>query len=106
MTMTSEIELAGNQPLKSRRCGAWLKLALAVGVIITAITVNYVSHLNRSLFSDYQMRLQVRDQLDVEWGQLLLEQSAFAAHSRVEQIAIKKLGMHAPDSDEIVMVQQ
>lgn len=83
-----------------------LKLTLILCVITAAIMVNYVSHLNRNLFSDYQQQLQVRDQLDVEWGQLLLEQSTFAAHARIEQLAKKKLAMKVPDSDEIVMVQQ
>ena len=84
----------------------WLKLALVLCLMTSAIMVNYVSHLNRNLFSDYQIQLQERDHLDVEWGQLLLEQSAFAAHSRVEQVAIKKLGMRVPNADEIALVRE
>lgn len=84
----------------------WLKAILVLAVITSAIMVNYISHLNRNLYSDYQLQLQARDQLDVEWGQLLLEQSTFAAHARIEQFAIRKLGMRVPDPDEIIMVQQ
>ena len=97
---------AGEDQLGNSGRKVWLKLALVLCLITSAIMVNYISHLNRNLFSDYQMQLQERDELDVEWGQLLLEQSAFAAHARVEQVAIKKLGMRAPNSDEIALVKE
>ena len=82
-----------------------VKLLLLVLVLGSAISVVYVSHLNRRLFNEYQMMLQVRDKLEVEWGQLLLEQSALAAHARIEKIALSRIGMRAPGAQEIIMVQ-
>ncbi|HWV14092.1 MAG TPA: cell division protein FtsL [Cellvibrio sp.] len=43
-------------------------------------------------------------QLQVEWGQYLLEESTWAAYSRVEGIATQELNMLAPTSERVVMV--
>ncbi|MEH6358219.1 MAG: cell division protein FtsL [Pseudomonadales bacterium] len=80
-------------------------LALLGLMLVSAVAVIYVTHLNRHSFSQYQAALQLRDQLDIEWGQLLLEQSAQASHSRVEQLARKRLAMKAPEASQIVLVQ-
>lgn len=80
-------------------------LALLGLMLVSAIAVVYVSHLNRHAFSQYQAALQERDRLDIEWGQLLLEQSAQAQHARVEQLARQRLAMKAPNANEIVLVQ-
>tara|TARA_B110000495_G_C22679215_1_gene400978 strand:- start:313 stop:600 length:288 start_codon:yes stop_codon:yes gene_type:complete len=80
-------------------------LALLGLMMMLAIAVIYVTHLNRHSFSQYQAALQLRDELDIEWGQLLLEQSAQASHSRVEQLARKRLAMKAPEASQIVLVQ-
>jgi len=80
-------------------------LALLTALIASAIAVVYTTHLNRQAFNQYQQLLDERDALNVEWGQLLLEQSALAAHARVEQIAIRRLDMKVPDIKERVLVK-
>jgi cell division protein FtsL len=42
--------------------------------------------------------------LQVEWGQYLLEESTWAAYSRIEGIANKEINMIAPTTEHIVMV--
>jgi cell division protein FtsL len=42
--------------------------------------------------------------LQVEWGQYLLEESTWAAYSRIEGIANKELNMMAPTTEHVVMV--
>lgn len=42
--------------------------------------------------------------LQVEWGQYLLEESAWAAYSRIEGIATQELNMMAPTTEHVVMV--
>jgi cell division protein FtsL len=39
--------------------------------------------------------------LDVEFGQLQLEMSSWAAHTRIERIAREKLGMQPPDMKKV-----
>ncbi|MFT5719954.1 MAG: cell division protein FtsL [Motiliproteus sp.] len=76
-----------------------------IAVILSALTVIYSAFLYRQGFNAHQQLFQQRDALDVEWGQLLLEQSALAAHSRVEKMAIEQLDMYVPSPDEIVVVR-
>lgn len=86
---------------------AWRRGAvgiLAVLVVFSGLSVIYSAYLYRQLFNEQQQQLQTRDQLQVEWGQLLLEQSALAAHSRVERMVTGKLEMHVPAPSEIVVV--
>ena len=45
-----------------------------------------------------------RDNLEIEWGQLQLEQSAWSTHAFVESVASKKLGMGMPPPREIEIV--
>ena len=45
-----------------------------------------------------------RDQLAEEWGQLLLEQSTWSTHARIEGEARDRLDMEAPRPDAVVMV--
>jgi cell division protein FtsL len=50
--------------------------------------------------------LQVaRDNLNVDWGRLQLEQSTWATHSRVEAVARKKLGMRNIDYGEVMILK-
>ena len=52
-----------------------------------------------------QEQNRMRD-LEVEWGQLQLEQSTWAAHARVEKIARDKLGMKPPQPSRVVSLEK
>jgi len=85
----------------------WLvKGLLVMAVMLSAIAIIYTSHSNRQVFNTLQQTLEQRDELEMEWGQLLLEQSALAAHSEVEKTAGNQLGMRVPDANEIVLVRE
>lgn len=74
--------------------------------IVSAIAVVTVSFECRIL-SDQLMQLKSRQQqLQVEWGRLLLEESAFAEHSRLEEMAGSQLGMRRPSPGEVRVVVQ
>ena len=77
----------------------WLALlAAAIGVV-------WSKHQARSLFIELQALHAERDALDIEWGQLKLEQSAWAMHGRVEQTARLNLQMVVPRPDEVRIVK-
>lgn len=80
-------------------CGLWVALLGA------AIAVVWSKHETRSLFIELQALHAERDALDIEWGQLKLEQSAWAMHGRVEQTARLNLKMVVPRPDEVRIVQ-
>jgi cell division protein FtsL len=79
--------------------------ALAVGLVATAIGVVSAKHEARSLFIQLQGLNGERDALEIEWGQLKLEQSAWSTHGRVEQTARVGLRMVIPRPDEVRLVK-
>jgi cell division protein FtsL len=84
---------------------ARLNLILLAAVLISALAAVSTSHRARKLFMEFEREQQRMRALEVEWGQLQLEQSTWATHARVEQIARDKLGMHAPRPAQIVTAE-
>ena len=78
---------------------------LAAAVFLSALALIDARHQNRILFEETQQLREQRDQLNVEWGRLLLEQSTWSTHAYIEQSATQKLGMHTPVNPEILVVQ-
>ncbi|MEZ5530268.1 MAG: cell division protein FtsL [Porticoccaceae bacterium] len=83
----------------------WLLPLLWLGVILSALSVVYVSHLCRQLYNELAKLEQQANALQVEWGRYLLEQSSWASLSRVEQLAKSQLQMRVPEPTEIVIVR-
>lgn len=61
-------------------------------------------HKARKLFAEMEQEQERAQQLDVEWGQLQLEQSTWAMHARVEKIARERLRMRVPDAKRTQVV--
>lgn len=80
-------------------------LLLALAVMISALGVVYVKHHSRKVFVELEQQRKAQDQFDVEWGRLQLEQSTWATHGRIENIAHSKLGMALPSDNEVVIVR-
>jgi cell division protein FtsL len=78
---------------------------LWLALLGASIAVVWSKHEARSLFIELQRLNAERDRLDIEWGQLKLEQSAFAMHGRVEQTARVNLQMVVPRPDEVRIVK-
>lgn len=76
-------------------------LAMLIGCALALITSQ---HRARKLYVDLQKEQDLAKQLDVEWGQLQLEQSTWAMHARVERIAANALGMRVPPAARIQVV--
>ena len=85
-----------------------LRFAIGVlwlAVLVSALGVVYGKQQARNRFNDLQTLTTQRDDLDIEWGQLQLEQSTWATHGRVERIAHDELGMVNPQATEVRIVQ-
>ena len=78
-------------------------LTAAVGV--SAIGVVWAKHESRKRFVQLQNLQEQQAHMDVEFGQLQLEQSTWATHGRIERLARQKLDMHIPTPDEVVIAQ-
>lgn len=79
---------------------------LALAVVSSAIASIYVRHESRKQFTVLQSLIAERDELEVEWGQLQIEQSTWSTHSRVERLARERMGMRSPVPAEIQVVLQ
>jgi cell division protein FtsL len=76
-------------------------MILALILIGCALGVVTSQHKARKLFVELQKEQELTTQLDVEWGQLQLEQSTWATHARIEKIAGRTLQMRVPDTKRI-----
>ncbi|HEY0267805.1 MAG TPA: cell division protein FtsL [Methyloradius sp.] len=83
-----------------------LNLILFVILIITALGTISAQHKSRKLYIELQQHEDAAKQYDVEWGQLQLEQSTWAMHARIEQIATQELHMQVPDAKRIQVLVQ
>jgi cell division protein FtsL len=79
--------------------------ALWFGVLASAAGVVYAKHQARTLFVELERLTAERDRLNIEWGRLQLEQSAWSAHGFVEQVANRQLKMTLPSATEVKIVQ-
>lgn len=73
-------------------------------VLISGLFVVATTHQNRFAFNELQELREQANQLEMEWGQLLIEQSTFGVDGRIEQKAFEKLQMEVPDIGSIVVV--
>ena len=81
-----------------------LNLFLFAILIACALALVTAQHKARKLYVDLQKEQELAKRLEVEWGQLQLEQRTWAMHGRIEKIAAEKLNMRVPPSSRIQVV--
>ncbi|MBS0457388.1 MAG: cell division protein FtsL [Proteobacteria bacterium] len=87
------------------RLGAVFLVLLIVATIASATAVVYARQMHRQQFIALNTLQRERDDLNIEFGKLQLEQATWAENNRVEQIATGKLGMVYPNSKDVVVVR-
>lgn len=78
---------------------------LIFSVFASALQVVLHRHANRQLFLALRELQAQQNDLEREWGQLLLEQGTWGTHGRIEDIARNQLNMTVPEVSEIFMVR-
>lgn len=81
-----------------------LNLILLAILVVCALALVTSQHRSRKLYVELQKEQDIARQLNVEWGQLQLEQGTWAMHARIEKIATQALGMRVPPSDRVRVV--
>ena len=76
-------------------------ILIALACALSAVSAN---HRARKIFTELEATQKRMRDLEVEWGQLQLEQSTLAAHVRIEKAAREKLGMKPPAPGQIISV--
>jgi len=80
-------------------------LVLLLVVVVSSVGVVYAKHQGRKLFVELQGLGDERDNMDVEWGQLKLEQGTLTTQGQVERAARERLGMVNLTADNMVIVK-
>ena len=91
-------------PTFSRKILGITLAVLWVAALGSAAGAIYSKHRARELFVTLERLNNQRDNLEVEWGQLQLEQSAWSTHAFVERVASTKLKMTTPPPKDIELV--
>lgn len=81
-----------------------LNLILFFALMFSALGLINAQHKARKLYIELEQLNQAEKQYNQEYGQLQLEQSTWAMHSRIEQIAAQQLQMQVPDAKRIQIV--
>ena len=84
-----------------------LTSALLVVIFASSLAVVQTTHLARGQLIQQDQLLQERDELDLEWRYLLVEEEFYSQHARIEEVATSQLKMKRPTSqDEQVIIVQ
>ncbi|WP_231579404.1 cell division protein FtsL [Photobacterium iliopiscarium] len=79
-------------------------LILAFTILISALSVVYVTHESRQLIAKQEKLLMQRETYDVEWRNQILEENSLAEHSRIERLAETELKMQRPSVDNEIVI--
>ena len=86
--------------------GAGSLLLLLLAVIVSAIAVVWARHESRELFVQLTELQAQRDALNIEFGQLELEQATWAEPGRIESLARQQLGMVNPPPADVRLIRR
>lgn len=78
---------------------------LILAIVISAIGVVHARYRHRQLFIDLSRLEKNRDELNIEFSRLQLEQATWAESNRVDRIVRTRLGMKTPEPADIVVIR-
>lgn len=88
-----------------KRGETWIIFALLFSMGISAFGIVYCRDMHRQLYSQLQVLMTESDKLHVEWSRLLLEESTWATHSRIQRKAQSELQMIQPKQPMLLKVK-
>jgi len=92
--------------LNEKRQPVLLVFVFAAVCVVSALALVYTKHESRKLFVELEQLTDQRDELNIEWGQLQIEQSTWATHARIEQVATDDLQLTRPETTEIFVIER
>lgn len=93
-------------PNMVRRQPVALTIVVVSICFFSALALIYTKHDSRKLFIELEQLTSERDELNIEWGQLQIEQSTWATHARIEKVALEELSLARPASSEIFVIER
>ena len=92
--------------LNEKRQPVLLVFVFAAVCVVSSLALVYTKHESRKLFVELEQLTDQRDELNIEWGQLQIEQSTWATHARIEQVATDDLRLTRPETTEIFVIER
>lgn len=83
-----------------------LVFVVAIVCVASAVALVYTKHESRKLFVELEGLTRERDELNIEWGQLQIEQSTWATHARIEWVALEELSLVRPEATDIYVIER
>lgn len=93
-------------PASNKRQPLLLMFVVAAVCVVSAMALVYTKHESRKLFVELEALTDERDELNIEWGQLQIEQSTWATHARIEQVATDELHLVRPATADIFVIEK
>ena len=82
-----------------------LLIVLLACTIASAIGVVFMRHRHRQTFVELSRVERARDEINIEFGRLQLEQATLAEATRVDRVARERLGMKFPEAPDVVVIR-
>ena len=83
----------------------FLIMLLTLAVLGSGVAVVYARQQHRQAYVELTRLQKQRDELNIEFSRLQLEQATWAETNRIEQVATERLGMSFPATPELIVVQ-
>jgi len=81
-------------------------LLLIMGIVSSGVGIVYTKHQSRKLFIELQVLQMLRDDLEIEWEMLRLEESTLTTEAVVDQAARVRLNMIVPDANSVIYIKR
>jgi len=78
---------------------------LIVAVLGSGIAVVFARQEHRQAYVQLTRLVRERDEINIEFSRLQLEQATWAETNRIEQVATERLGMTFPQASELVVIK-
>jgi len=82
-----------------------LLIVLLACTVASAIGVVFMRHRHRQTFGELSRVERARDEINIEFGRLQLEQATLAEATRVDRVARERLGMKFPEAADVVVIR-
>jgi cell division protein FtsL len=92
--------------MQAQRQPSLLVFVFALVCVLSAMALIYTKHESRKLFVELEQLTHERDELNIEWGRLQIEQSTWAQHARSEQVARDDLALVRPAATEVFVIER
>ena len=83
----------------------FLLVVLALAAVATAVGVVHARQQHRLAYIELSRLEHQRDELNIEFSRLQLEQATWSETNRIEQVATERLGMHFPEAADTVVLR-